>query len=146
MDLHAFLPYRVTVLSETVSRAISAVYATRFDLTRDEWRILAALADPGEMRSTDATLYTTLDKMQVSRACARLESRALITRDEDPQDRRIRVLRLTAAGRALLKKLLPMVEAREQFLLEALGPDERRVLDAALAKLQARAEALARQG
>lgn len=140
------MPYRLAVLSETVSRVIAQVYAERFDLTRDEWRILAALAGPLEMKSTAALLHTTLDKMQVSRASARLEAHGLITRIEDPEDRRVRVLRLTAAGRSLLRKLVPMIEARESFLLEPLDAQERRVLDRALAKLQARAEALERQG
>ncbi len=146
MQLRRFLPYRVAVLAETVSRALAQVYETRHDLGRDEWRVLAALAEPGRLRSTDATLQTTLDKMQLSRACARLEARGLVVRSEDPADRRVRIVALTASGRTLVKALVPMVQAREAFLLDALDDEEREVLDRALAKLQARAEALERQG
>ena len=146
MDLASFLPYRLAVLSEAVSRSIAQVYAKRFNLTRDEWRVLAALVETGEMKTKDAALTTTLDKMQVSRAVARLERSGLIEREEDPEDRRNRILRLTAAGRALLRKVVPMVQAREAFLLEALTDAERRALDSAMGKLLERARQLQRQG
>lgn len=146
MNLRDFLPYRLAVLSEAVSRSIAELYTQRFDLSRDEWRVLAALAGSDTMKTRDAALYTTLDKMQVSRAVAALEKRALITREADPEDRRNRILSLTPAGRALLRKLMPMVQAREAFLLEALTPDERAMLDVAAEKLLARARQLQRQG
>ena len=135
MKLQQFMPYRLAVVAEAVSRAIADVYRERFGLTRDEWRVLAALAEAGEMKSRDAALQATLDKMQVSRAVAGLERAGLLARSEDPADRRNRILRLSPAGREMLDELLPMVEAREAELLAALAPAERRALDAALDRL-----------
>lgn len=146
LKLQDFLPYRLAVLAESVSRSIAQVYAERFALTRDEWRVLAALAETGAMKSRDAALYATLDKMQVSRAVAGLERSGLIAREEDAEDRRNRILSLTPAGRALLRKLTPMVQARETFLLEALDADEAAVLDRAIDRLLERARQLERQG
>ena len=45
-------------------RSLAAVYADRFDLTRDEWRVLAQLADGEPMKSTELGLRTSLPKMQ----------------------------------------------------------------------------------
>lgn len=135
MKLQQFMPYRLAVVAEAVSRAIADVYRERFGLSRDEWRVLAALAEAGEMKSRDAALQATLDKMQVSRAVAALERAGLVARSEDPADRRNRILRLSPAGRALLDELLPMVEAREAELLATLAPAERRALDTALDRL-----------
>jgi DNA-binding MarR family transcriptional regulator len=146
MNLQQFFPYRLAVLAETVSRSMAQVYAERFDLTRDEWRVLAALADEGEMKTTRVIEHTTLDKMQVSRAVKRLEEAGLVARSDDPDDGRGYLLKLTAAGRALHRKVVPMVQAREAFLLEGLAPQERVALDAALAKVLQRAQQLARQG
>lgn len=56
MKLQQFMPYRLAVVAEAVSRAIADVYRERFGLTRDEWRVLAALAEAGEMKSRDAAL------------------------------------------------------------------------------------------
>jgi DNA-binding MarR family transcriptional regulator len=145
MDLQQFFPYRLAVLAEAVSRAVAAVYDRRFDLGRDEWRVLAALAQ-GPLKTGDVIACTTLDKMQVSRAVARLEGAGLLAREADSADRRARVLRLTAAGRALFRRIAPLALARESFLLDALDDDERRVLDRALDKLRQRAMLLERSG
>jgi hypothetical protein len=46
----------------------------------------------------------------------------------------------------LFRRIAPLAQAREAFLLEALDADERRVLDRALDKLHARARLLERTG
>jgi len=38
--LEAFLPYRLSVLSNTVSSRIAKSYAARFSLTVPEWRVM----------------------------------------------------------------------------------------------------------
>jgi DNA-binding MarR family transcriptional regulator len=149
MRLEDFVPYRLAVLAEGVSQCMAQVYRQRFGLTRDEWRVLAQLAASAAgdaIKTSEVIRRTTLDKMQVSRAVARLERDGLVERHGDPDDGRGWRLRPTAAGRALHAQVVPMVKAREQFLLEALSADERRVLDAALLKMQQRAEQMLRAG
>jgi DNA-binding MarR family transcriptional regulator len=146
MDLKRFFPYRLARLADVVSRATAQVYAERFELTRDEWRVLAALAQLGEVRTAAVMESSTLDKMQVSRAVGRMERDGLLARSPDPEDGRGYLLRLTPAGRALHRRVVPMVQAREAFLLEALTPEERAALDRAIGIVQARAEQLLRQG
>ena len=72
MDLQTFFPYRVARLAEAVSQATAQVYGERFGLTRDEWRVLAALAGRGEVKTTVVQESSTLDKMRVSRAVTRM--------------------------------------------------------------------------
>lgn len=146
MELQQFLPYRLAVLADAVSRSMAAVYRQRFELSRDEWRLLAALSASGRIQAAEAAQITTLDKMQASRALRSLEARQLVSRETDPSDRRHVIVHLLPAGRALLRQLAPMVLAREAYLLEALDADEREVLDRALTKLLARARALQQQG
>lgn len=146
MELQKFFPYRLARLAESVSLATAQVYAQRFNLTRDEWRILAALAHLGEVKTAQIMESSTLDKMRVSRAVARLERDGLVGRSPDPQDGRGHLVRMLPAGAALFKKIVPMVQARESFLLEALDADERDVLDRALEKIAERAQQLNRQG
>ncbi|MBL0089387.1 MAG: winged helix-turn-helix transcriptional regulator [Ideonella sp.] len=146
MDLQSFYPYQLAVLSEAVSQAMAQVYAVRFDLSRDEWRLLAGLAELGPTRTTELMLYSTMQKMPASRAAARLEERGLIERSTAEDDRRNHVLKLAPAGAALVRKIEPMVKAREQFLLDALDPTERAVLVGAHAKLLARTRQMLNQG
>jgi DNA-binding MarR family transcriptional regulator len=146
MNLQDFFPYRLAVLSEVVSQSLAQVYRERFGLTRDEWRVLAALADCGTVKTARVIEHTTLEKMQVSRAVQRLEADGLLLRRPDPEDGRGWVLGLSPSGRALYKKIVPVVAARESFLLEALDDSERRALDAALSKVLQRARMLNAQG
>ncbi|MBL8352886.1 MAG: winged helix-turn-helix transcriptional regulator [Burkholderiaceae bacterium] len=146
MDLQQFFPYRLARLAEAVSQATAQVYSERFDLTRDEWRVLAALAEAGAVKTAQVLESTTLDKMRVSRALARMEKAELVGRSSDPDDGRGQLVRLLPAGRALYRKIVPMVQAREQYLLEALGPAEREALDKAMDKVRERALQLTRQG
>ena len=142
MELASFFPYRLAVLAEAVSHAIARVYASRFDLTRDEWRVLAALGESGAMKTQSALLFTTLDKVQASRAVQRMERKALIEREQDAADRRNRILRLTPAGRALYRRILPLVKSREAFLLQGLDEAERATLDRVIDRLLERARKL----
>ncbi len=146
MELERFLPYRFAVLSERMSQCVAQVYRERFGLSRDEWRVLAALADGTKQRMVDVAARSTLEKMQVSRAAASMASRGLIDKLADPDDGRGWLLRLKPAGRTLFAKLVPMVRSREAFLLEALSGEERAVLDRVLDKLGERAERLIGQG
>ena len=48
LALDAFVPYRLSVLTNQVSSAIARHYADRFGLTIPEWRVMAVLGDtPG---------------------------------------------------------------------------------------------------
>ena len=145
MDLSRFMPYRLAVAAETVSRALAAVYSERFGLSRDEWRVIAQLADVKELKATEIGQRTSLPKMQVSRAATRLEQDGLIVRETDPADRRNLVMRLTGAGRALYRRIEPVVLERERDLLAALAPAERAAFENALARIEAAAGALQQQ-
>jgi DNA-binding MarR family transcriptional regulator len=145
MNLQRFLPYRLAVLAEAVSQAVASVYRERFGLTRDEWRVLAALADCGTVKTTRVIEHTTLEKMQVSRAVARLEEAGLVSRLPDPDDGRGWLLQLQPAGRALHRRIVPLVQAREAFLLEGFSEQDRELLDRALSTMLNRARLLARQ-
>jgi DNA-binding MarR family transcriptional regulator len=144
--LQQFLPYRLAVLAEQVSRTLAHIYADRFDLSRPEWRVLAGLAELGEIPAKDISDHTTLDKMAVSRAVAALEAKGHLTRSDDPHDRRNRILHLTPSGRALYERVVPLALAREEYLLGALAPEDRAALDRILTALLTRARELERVG
>lgn len=146
LDLPSFFPYRVSVLAERVSEAVAQVYTDRFDLSRAEWRILAALGANGEMAAVEIGEYSRLDKMQVSRAVARLAEAGLINRIEDANDRRSKLMSLSVAGSTMLAKIAPLAIAREAYLLETLTPEERDTLDRAIDIIRTRAESLVRRG
>ena len=142
MDLQAFFPYRLAVLAEQVSLAVAPVYATRFRLSRQEWRILAVVGARAEISTSDICNTTTLDKMQVSRAIQSLERRGFVRRFEAPGDRRRKIVALTASGRSLYRRVAPLANQREAAILGGLSPEEIAQFNATMAKIAAAAATL----
>ncbi|HMN70503.1 MAG TPA: MarR family transcriptional regulator [Rhodoblastus sp.] len=141
-ELARSLAYRLVVLAERVSRAIADTYEQTFELTRPEWRVLAALAANGAMTAKDLGPYSTLDKMQVSRAIQGLEAAGYVERRQDENDKRSNILRLTPGGEALYRQIRPRVSAREADILAALGPQERIALGDMIGRLRDRVDTL----
>lgn len=146
LNLDDFLPYQISALAELVSQGIAPVYQARHRLMRDDWRVLFALNQGKHMRATDIALHASLDKMQVSRAIARLEEKNLVARTVDEHDKRNLIISVTPKGRAVYQEIAPGMEARNQFLLDGLQQDEQEQLKNILQSIQQRAKQLIRQG
>ena len=125
LELDQFFPYQLTELQNAISHNISEVYK-EYNLSRQQWRIVAVLGD--ENKSTAAQMLsakqlgelTNLDKMQTSRAIAKLEESEMVVRTQDENDKRSILLKLTEKGHTLYRTLIPLVIEREQKLLSAL--------------------------
>ncbi|MFO1135545.1 MAG: MarR family transcriptional regulator [Rhodoblastus sp.] len=141
-ELARSIAYRLATLAERVSRAIAQTYEETFDLTRPEWRVLAALAANGAMTARDLGPCSSLDKMQVSRAIQGLEAAGYVERRQDEKDKRSNILRLTPGGEALYRQIRPLVSAREAEILAALSPQERAALGDMIGRLRDRVETL----
>src|ERR1700748_3038499 len=96
--LDDFLPYRLSVASENVSRLMARRYLDEVGLGIPEWRLLAAVGRHGVLSPTSAGEHTSMDKVKVSRAAASLSGRGLLKQSQDPNDGRGRLLRLTRKG------------------------------------------------
>jgi DNA-binding MarR family transcriptional regulator len=140
--LEDFLPYRLSVLSNRVSRAIAARYAKTFDLTIPEWRIIAVLGRRPGLTAKEIAEATEMDKVAVSRAVARLVSAKRLQARADTRDARRQMLSLTALGESVHARVAPIALAAEERLLRALDARERRELDALLDRLLDAASAL----
>lgn len=144
LSLENFLPYQLLALADQVSRITSQIYGAGFNLSRPEWRVLASLVELGPVYATDICAHSTQDKMTVSRAIAHLESKNLLIRCDAPQDRRNKRLELTEAGQQLYQRIVPLILAREAYLLEVFSDSERIAIQNLLARLKQRAEELIR--
>lgn len=138
--LERFLPYRLSTLSNRISRAIAGAYERRFNLTVPEWRVIAVLGRAGTLSARDIAEATQMDKVAISRAVARLERAGRVRGETDAADARRLLLRLTARGAELHARIAPLALSYEQALLAALAPTERRALDAILDKLAVAAQ------
>ena len=142
LELERFLPYRLSVLANVVSRSLARLYEQEHGLTVAEWRLLAILARFGPMSANGVCERSGMDKVRVSRAVARATSRGLVHRATDADDRRRSVLSLTAHGRSTHDRIVPRAKAREAEMLAVLTPEEVAVLLDTLQRLQEHATEL----
>jgi len=140
--LEAFLPYRLSILSNRVSRAIAQRYASVFALTIPEWRVIAILGRTPGLSATQVAEATEMDKVAVSRAVARLMAARRIAAAADPADARRQKLSLTAIGASLHAKIAPIALECERRLLCSLDARERAALDRLLDRLLVAAKSL----
>jgi DNA-binding MarR family transcriptional regulator len=142
LELEKFLPYRLVVLSNTVSVKLAAVYAKQFNLTVAEWRVIAIIGRFPEITARDIAERGAMDKVTVSRAVAGLVSAGRLERVGDPADRRRVRLAMTATGREIYRRIVPLARACEQQLLAGLNTADQAALDRLLTTLLDQARGL----
>lgn len=141
--LEDFLPYRLSLLSNTVSQGISAIYRRQHGLSVTEWRVIAILGRFPGLTASEVMQRGAMDKVAVSRAVAKLQEKGLLDRSPHSEDRRRLPLRLSPGkGNALFHKVVPKALAYEQKLLKALSEDELSRLKRLVQKLQDSAESI----
>lgn len=97
------------------------------------YHILFRLATAeGPLSQQELALDAGLDAAGVSRLVARMQQKKLVTIKVDARDRRRRLVRLTAKGRALEESLSPLVDAAVRNTVTGLNEDEERMLLALL--------------
>ena len=93
-------------------------------------------ADPRQVSDLAETFGTSVPSM--SRAVDGLVKKKLVTRLEDPEDRRVRRVAITAKGKKLVDTLLVVRQAGLEAFAESLTAAQRRKLDAAIESLMDR--------
>ena len=142
LQLDRFIPYRLSVLTNTVSLVIAGAYEREFGLSIPQWRVMAVLARYPDLSAVEVAERTAMDKVAVSRAIQGLLDEKRVLRAFDKGDRRRSILRLSAAGQAVYTRVAPMALRYEAELLSALSPTDQRTLDRLLARLMGQAKSM----
>ncbi len=135
LHLESFFPYQFSVLAQQMSEYIAKIYHQKYGLSRYEWRVLACVSQREIIAAKEIMKMTTLDKMQVSRAIAKLTSNNFLCQQPSQQDKRYNNISLTDAGQALYQEIVPLVKQQEQQMLAHLTEQEREQLIAITQKL-----------
>lgn len=141
-SLEKLITYRLMRLADTVFRAATQVYASRYDVTITEVRVLAIIAAHQPVAANEVSRQTRIDKAWISRSLRALVKRGLVARSSHPGDSRIALLSLTPAGRALVRRMEPLAIARHERLLARLSKAERKTVYRLIDKLQDQADDL----
>jgi len=136
LHLEHFLPYRLNILAEAVSRGLSEIYSNRFGIAIPEWRVVATLGQFGRMTAKDIGNHSQMHKTKVSRAVASLEKAGYVQREVNQEDMRESFLTLTPSGSAMYQDLVPEAVSFSRTLADALSQEQQVQLDDILTRLQ----------
>lgn len=128
-----FLLARLGSLSE---RSWVAMLRER-GLTAHQHGVLLALREHGPLPQQRLSRLIAVDPRNMVPTIDALAAKNLIGRGEDPNDRRLRVLTLTGAGRSAADELAAAAARIEDEFLAALNPADRRELSRILRALYA---------
>jgi len=142
LKLEEFLPYRLNVVANLVSQALSRIYVDRYGIGVPEWRILVTLGQFDTMTAKAVGAHSHMHKTKVSRAVSALERRKLIVRRANRADRREAFLSLTPAGRAIYRDLAPGALEFARRLFETIDPADRAAFERAIDRLTERSRTL----
>ena len=102
-------------------RAIIDSAITDTGLTQSSWTVLMQLHQLGENVSvSELAEVQGIELPPLMRTLAQLEKQGYLLRSTSPYDKRIRLLTLTAEGRAILEKLNRVIETYQQRVTETI--------------------------
>lgn len=100
--------------------------AAGLELTSVQFAALDAIAQQPGIDQASLAANIGFDRATIGGVIDRLETKGLLRRAVSEQDRRARLLRLTAKGKRLLAASRPVVEALQPEILASLSAAERR--------------------
>jgi DNA-binding MarR family transcriptional regulator len=111
-----------------VSVAIFTEECGKYDLTSVQYAALVAIDENPGVDATRLSGLIAFDRSTLGNVIERLEAKDLIYRRAGTEDKRIKLLYLSPAGRSLLTQVQAAVERVQERILEPLRPADRKTL------------------
>lgn len=135
IHLSDYITYKISTLSNMLSREGERYLKSNHGIAIPDYRILITLATLGEMSAREIASHSKMDKALISRVVNRLVSRKMVNSKPDPNDGRLVLLSATKKGRDLYEELQPYAQNRQIGLLKVMEEDERKNFIRSLDKL-----------
>lgn len=138
IDLDDHIATIIAIFSNRVSRAASRFYRERYGIGVVEWRVLMFIGRTNATSANRICSETDLDKGAVSRSLNVLARMGVVSVKADGADSRRHNVTLTAKGRALHDRIVPVALERQRDLIGDLSPGEVDTLKDIICRMQAR--------
>jgi len=122
--VHRFFIYKVGMLRRALDRYSTPAITDQFDLTLAEWRVLTLLYGLSSATVRELCDLLMADKAEVSRACAGLVERGHAKRRSDAADARSALITITPRGVRQHDAIVPVRQALQSELENALNRSE----------------------
>ena len=141
LPLDSYLPYLLNRAGARIATAFGEEVRP-LGATLQMWRVLAALRERDGRRMGDLSETTSIEVSTLTRLVDNMEKKGLVARRRAAGDARVVALFVTAAGRRLTQRILPIAERYETVALAGFEPREAEALKAALRRLYANMDGL----
>jgi DNA-binding MarR family transcriptional regulator len=115
--------------------ALFAEECAPFGVTPVQFSLLSVVASRPDLDQSALALEVGVDRATTANVLTRLEVNGLVRRRRDPRDSRVKLVRLTAAGRRMLIRMDAAARRAHDRTLAGLPARERASFVAALARL-----------
>lgn len=139
--LERYFTYRLNTLSKLNDLASHSLYVNQGGLTLSESRVLASIGSFPQITVNQLAFEANLDKGQASRAAQSLVDKGLVLKTHNLVDGRSVILALTAKGKPVWRKLMVLMEQRNQALTGCLSPAEQAQLLSMFERMLSQAQA-----
>jgi DNA-binding MarR family transcriptional regulator len=143
LDLGNYLPYLVNRVGTALALHFDGHVLRRHGLSIAMWRVLAALSNGGVQRLIDLAGMTSIDVSTLSRLVTRLVQAGLVSRNRSKTSNREVLIELTAKGRALVERLIPIAYELERAAIAGIPARDLAVVKGSLRKVFANLAAAA---
>ena len=123
-DLHG-TPGHLIRRAQQIAVALFMEECADLDLTPVQYAALVAVREHPGIDATRLSALIAFDRSTLGNVLERLEARKLVQRYASPDDKRVKLLRLSPAGVAMLARARAMVARAQQRILEPLRPADR---------------------
>jgi DNA-binding MarR family transcriptional regulator len=124
LDLGDYLPYLVNRVGTVIAEQFGSEALVPHGLSIAMWRVMAVLAANGSQRQIDLADLTSIDASTLSRLVSRLVRVGLVTRSRSANSNREVAVQLSAKGRAVVDRLIPMARKYEADAIAGLLREE----------------------
>lgn len=125
----------MTARARSLGSGLANIMLAEVDLRVRSYSVLS-LACSGENPSQrELAGFLSLDPSQIVALVDHLEHRGAVTREQDPRDRRSKVIVATAAGWELYRRAAAIIQEAEDRSLQSLCPAEREQLRSLLRRI-----------
>ena len=132
-DVDDFIILRMRGFTGKARHLVSHNVLQDEDLPLLEWQLIFSVARFGTCHLAHITRHTSIDPAHGSRAATALEKKGLISRMDDANNRRRKLISLTPQGQRTFEKVWPLAKNLIGVVQDSLTPDEfqelKRLLD-----------------
>lgn len=129
------LPGHLIRRAQQIAVAIFMEECADFDLTPVQYAAMIAIDEHAGIDATRLSAQIAFDRSTLGNVLERLETRGFVVRYPSPDDKRVKLLKLSPEGRAMVRRAEASVRRAQERILAPLAPKDRRVLLALLAQI-----------